>query len=59
MPKSELLVAVCQTDTHTDKQTYTHINTMTRPGLGAGPSKKGLRYMPTVMERGLAGSVVL
>ena len=29
-----------QTDKHTDKQTHTHINTMTRPGLGAGQSEK-------------------
>ena len=28
------------THTHTDRQTDTHINTMTRPGLGAGPSEK-------------------
>ena len=26
----------------TDTQTHRHINTMTRPGLGAGPSEKGL-----------------
>ena len=34
------------TEKHTDKQTHshtdTHINTMTRPGLGAGPSEKQL-----------------
>ena len=35
-----------KTDTHThiqtDRQTYRHINTMTRPGLRAGPSEKGV-----------------
>ena len=29
-----------QADRHTDTQTDTHINTMTRPGLGAEPSEK-------------------
>ena len=28
-----------QTNTQTDRQTDRHINTMTRPGLGAGPSE--------------------
>ena len=36
MSKSELWV---RADRHTDKQTDTHNNTITRPGLGAGPSK--------------------
>ena len=35
-----------KTDTHThiqtDRQTYRHINTLTRPGLRAGPSEKGV-----------------
>ena len=28
-----------RTDTHADKHTDKHINTITRPGLGAGPSE--------------------
>ena len=27
------------TNRHADTQTHTHINTMTQPGLGAGPSE--------------------
>ena len=37
MSKSELWF---RGDKHADKQTHRHINTMTRPGLGAGPSEK-------------------
>ena len=33
------------TDRHTDRQTDTHINAMTRPGLGAGPSEKHFRHI--------------
>ena len=29
-----------ETDTHADKQTHRHINTMTQPGLRAGLSEK-------------------
>ena len=32
-------------DTHTDTQTETHINMMTWPGLGAGPSENLTGYV--------------
>ena len=35
----ELQVGDKQKDTQARKQTHTHINNMTRPGLGAGPSE--------------------
>ena len=37
MSKSELWV---KRDRQTDKHAHRHIDTMTRPGLGAGPSEK-------------------
>ena len=44
-----------QTNTHTDRQTnkhtYTHINTMTRPGLGAGPSENIINTISKQLER--------
>ena len=43
MCKSELWVL--GTNRHTDKQTDIHINTMTRPGLGAGPSEYVIHSM--------------
>ena len=41
---SRLLGRGGQTNKHTDTQTDTHINTMTRPGLGAGLSEKSNNY---------------
>ena len=31
-----------QTKSHTSMQTHRHINNMTQPGLGSGPSEKGM-----------------
>ena len=33
-----------QAHRHTDRQTHRHINTMTQPGLGAGPSEKHRKF---------------
>ena len=39
-----------QTDKQTDRQTHRHINTMTQPGLGAGPSEKVYIEPPVAQE---------
>ena len=42
-----------QTDRQTDRQIHTHINTMTRPGLGAGLSERKtlILHLLTKVER--------